>query len=113
MIEDKDDIIDKFKDIDPEKEIKELQKPKESKTVKVSGNKNYDNFGYHWYPKQTPSSKGALFGLTICGLGVLILIVQLIFLDIFGIVFAIFLIIGGRFLAGHFAVNMEKEKQMK
>ena len=83
MIEDKDDIIDKFKDIDHSKEIKELQKPKESKTVKVSGNKNYDNFGYHWYPKQTPSSKGALFGLTICGLGVLILIVQLIFLDIF------------------------------
>jgi len=83
VIEDKDDIIDKFKDIDHSKEIKELQKPKESKTVKVSGNKNYDNFGYHWYPKQTPSSKGALFGLTICGLGVLILIVQLIFLDIF------------------------------
>ena len=83
MIEDKDDTIDKFKDIDHSKEIKELQKPKESKTVKVSGNKNYDNFGYHWYPKQTPSSKGALFGLTICGLGVLILIVQLIFLDIF------------------------------
>ena len=113
MVDDKDDIIDKFKDIDNSKEIRDLQKPKESKTVKARDNKDYDNFGYHWYPKQTPSSIGALFGLAICGLGILVLISQVIFFDVSYTIFAIFLIIGGWLLAGHFSVNIEKEKQRK
>ena len=113
MVDDKDDIIDKFKDIDNSKEIRELQKPKESKTVKARDNKDYDNFGFHWYPKQTPSSKGALFGLAICNLGILILIIQVIFFDIVGMFFGILLIISGWILACHFAANIEKEKQRK
>jgi len=36
MVDDNDDIIDKFKDIDHSKEIEELQKPKEPKIVKAS-----------------------------------------------------------------------------
>ena len=113
MVDDKDDIIDKFKDIDNSKEIRELQKPKESKTVKARDNKDYDNFGFHWYPKQTPSSKGALFGLAICGLGILILIIQVILFDVYVLFSAIIFIISGWILACHFAANIEKEKQRK
>jgi len=108
MSDDRDNIIDKFKDIDHSKEI---EKSKKHHIIKAKDNKHYDNYGYHWYPKQTPSTKGTLFGLSMFGLGILILITQLIIFDVFGIVISILLIIGGRFLAGHFAVNMEKEKQ--
>ena len=81
MVEDKDDIIDKFKDIDHSKEIEELRKPKEPKTVKASDNKDYDNFGYHWYPKQTGSSYGVMFGIVIAFLGLFYMIMNLFSLN--------------------------------
>lgn len=110
MVKDKDDIIDKFKDIDHSKEIEELQKSKEPKTIKASDNKDYDNFGFHWYPKQNSTSYGALFGLAIMGLGILILLTQIIFRDIGSIVIALVMIIGGWLIAGRFSEMLSEEK---
>ena len=73
-------------------------------------NKDYDNFGFHWYPKQSSSSYGAMFGLTMTGLGILLLVIQVIFFNIAGIFFSIIMIFGGRIIAGHFALKIENEK---
>ena len=87
---------------------------KDRSVKKASENPDYDNFGYHWYPKQTSSSRGSSFGLAIMGLGILLLIIQVIFYDAWGILFSLILIIGGWFLAGHFAKNIENDrKRMK
>ena len=71
MVEKDDDIIDRFKDVDHSKEIKHPKTNTNSPSIKKSQNNNYDNFGFHWYPKQSSSSYGAIIGLSVFGFGLI------------------------------------------
>ena len=108
MVEKDDDIIDRFKDVDHSKEIKHPKTNTNSPSIKKSQNNNYDNFGFHWYPKQSSSSYGAIIGLSVFGFGILFLIGNILMSDIGGIIIGLLMIVFGWLLAGYSASTIKK-----